>query len=199
MNTQMRFYSTLMKKMAKLFEEDGSIDREKLDRKAYRIAKSLVAEYEHDNPKSIDVPYEKDGMYFNLLDSDRHFTKLKVKFLALECKYTDSGLPMSKFSFEIVDGPHKGNHIHHMSIHTKGFSRKYITEDNFVKKGLRYDKAYSSKEAEEIPDYVEILNQNLPGKFVYEVYYYPAEGKHMDTKVRIISATPSEETGALLQ
>lgn len=179
-----------MNEMVKLVKSHKAIDPEKLDKKAYKIAKALVAEYECDSPEDIEAPYEADGMVFRFLEGDRHFTKLTVEFVGMRNGYTDGGVPMAEFEFVVVDGPYAGKHIHHMSVHTKTFKHQYTTEENFVKHGLVYDGPYNAKEAEENGDYAMVLNERLPGKAFYNVEYFPMDGRHRDTKVRILDAIP---------
>lgn len=186
-----KFYYTLMKRMIDLTNSETAIDPEKLDKKAYKLAKALIAEYECDSPENIEAPFEADGMVFSFMKGDRHFTRLDVEFVGMRNGYTDGGVPMTEFEFEIIDGPYAGKHIIHMSVHTKTFKHQYKTEENFVKEGLKYNGPYDAKEAEENSDYSTVLNERLPGKYVYDVEYFPMEGKHKDTKVKIVDAKPT--------
>lgn len=187
-----RFYYTLMKKMAELFSEGKALDPEKLDKKAYKLAKALVAEYENDNPEDIVAPFEADGMVFKFMDRDRHFTKFRVTFVGMRNGFTDGGVPMAEFEFEILEGPYKGKRICHTSVHTKGFKHQYKTEENFVKDSLKYKGAYDAKNAEENDDYAKVLNERLVGEYEYLVEYFPMEGGHRDTKVKITEAIPTD-------
>ncbi len=194
MNNNYTFYYNIMAELLKLTKKEGSFDSEIIDKKAFDIAKKAVKFYEEKMTENAGGTFQKDGILFPNFDGTRHFVCLKVTFEKVENIKTDGGIPGKKFHFTIIEGPYAGFNIIHKSVHTPGFSKILKTEENFVK-NLKYEGPYDAKESLDIKEYNIAINDKLPHRYIYEVNFYPVEGRYTTSKIKIISATPTAPTG----
>lgn len=191
------FIAPLLKALTELVESINSKTDISLDEMAYEALKPVFAAYESAEEKSTGEPQNcvaEEGMMFDekLM---RHYCMMSVKFERLDHGKSAKGTPFADFSFEVTNGTKAGEIIHHKIFHTLGRTGSYDTENVYVRRHLGYtgefrildckDKVKKDSAGETLDQDTEMLNESLPGKYLYTVAYFPPEGEKFVPLVRI--------------
>ncbi len=174
----MNFLEEIFNALAEFFhyKNNKKMQLGDIDRRAYDKIKLLVEKYEEKvlgkeknegTPDGIDP--ESGDAYYNM----------HVEFVSLHHEMSRNGKRRAMFKFKALDGPFKDGVYKYIPVIHNIYHRyptDYTTENNFVKKHLKFDGYYDSTDDDMLAEYDKDVNSNLPGKYVYSIRY-----KYKDT------------------